>query len=291
MVKIGGHYFGVYNIQDLESIIKHVKEINATAFQIFVGNESKTTLRYKAQFTAEDFKKARELLKKNELTLVIHSNLALNFGNPMTSGRYRWMLENIRYDMEFADKIGAIGCVIHTGFKTHTKNEAEAIMNMANNIKLVLHESKISMKPKIIIETSAGQKNRIATSIQELKILYDKIPKQYQSRVGFCVDSCHIFSAGYKINTKEGIEDYFQNFDKIIGVEKILIAHLNDSKEGFNSRLDKHENLTRGMLFNNIQILQKYLEYIKDNVIILETREPAKYKQEIALVRKLLKMH
>jgi apurinic endonuclease APN1 len=282
---IGGHYFGVYTFNDFKKIIEHVKKIGATACQIFVGNESKTTLKYKAIFSNDDFIKAKKLLRDNNITLVIHGNLTLNFANPMTSGRYRWMADNIKYDMNFAQRIGAIGCVIHTGYKTNVKNEREAIKNMATNIDNIIGE--VGGDTKIIIETSAGQKNRIATKIEELADLYNKI--ENKERVGFCVDSCHIFSSGYPINTLEGINEYFTKFDEMIGCEKIIMAHLNDSKTELNSRLNRHENLMYGYIFKNRDILKEYLKYIRDKIIILETRQESKYMNEIKLIKKIIK--
>jgi deoxyribonuclease-4 len=280
--KIGGHYSNFNTLKDLQTIVSHAKSTHATAIQLILGNEYKTTLKYKPQLYPEEITKVRTLLMPFATT--IHSNLTINLGNPPTS-RYRWMLDNVIYDMQFCAKVGAVGVIVHTGFQTHTKDENEAIANMIKNIQIILAETPKQVR--LIIETSAGQRNRIATDISELAYIYEKLTKDERNRVSFCIDSCHIFTAGYPIDTIEGIKKYFGEWDKKIGLDKVIAVHLNDSKNPLGSRNNKHENLLEGYIFTK-DSLGVFLSYVRDKIIILETRSETKYKREVELVDKLI---
>ena len=295
MLYIGGHYLCVFTYQDFLDSIKHTLASGGNAMQVFLGDRNSTTLTTKSKLTLTEIKKIKNILTKNDIKLFIHASLTLNFANPLIK-RYQWSLDNLIFDMKLGSKLGAIGCVIHLGVQMKERyllNKynnlsviREAFNNMKKSVEYVIDNSPARIK--IIIETNAGQKNKIATKIEELADLYHSLNKKYLKNIGFCIDTAHIFSAGYPIHTVKGVDDYFKLFNEKIGMKKVSLIHLNDSDCEFASGKDRHTNLLKGYIFKgNRHVLKELIKvvYHYNIPIILETRTLSKYKKEIKLVR------
>ncbi|MBI5345770.1 MAG: deoxyribonuclease IV [Chlamydiae bacterium] len=141
-------------------------------------------------------------------------------------------------------------------------------------------------KTRLILETTAGQGTNVGFSFEHLAYILERTHKKLL--MGVCIDTCHIFAAGYDIRTKEGFEKTINEFDKIIGLEYLFAFHVNDSKKEFNSRVDRHENLGKG--FIGIEAFEFLMQSprLKKMAKYLETPEGEKYwKEEIALLKKM----
>lgn len=289
---VGPHLGSIYNLKDILDYIKFTKKIGGNALQFFMGDNTSTTNASKPKFSNEEFKIIKEQSKNMEL--YIHASLVLNFCNPMTP-RYKWIVDNLIFDMNNGYKMGVKGCVIHFGVifsdrykdcKYYEENPIKCgIINFIDSIKYVL--SKTPKNMKIYLETSAGQKNKLGSTIEQMGLIYNMINDK--KRVKICVDTCHIYVAGYDITIKEEIEDYFKLFNKKIGLKYLELIHLNDSAAEFNSHLDKHENLGYGYIFKDQKILKFLLSKIGNKSIILETRDRNLFKDEIKTVIKYSK--
>jgi apurinic endonuclease APN1 len=110
----------------------------------------------------------------------------------------------------------------------------------------------------ILLENSAGQGTSIGTKLEELKSIYDLCPETFQSRLGYCIDTCHAFSAGYDLRTEEGYNEFMDEVERFLGTkqsyvliagwEKLKCIHLNDSKTALGGRSDRHDNIGHGKL-------------------------------------------
>jgi deoxyribonuclease-4 len=297
MLRIGGHYSCIYNYDDMMTAIYHTEKAGGNLIQVFNGKNTSTTIKQKGIFSVEDKKKIRQYLKKTGFQIFIHASLTLNFCNPM-GHRYQWMMQNFIHDIKWGNDIGASGITVHLGSvfperynddngNNPLKSMQIAYQNYVKNMGIVVKETK---KLPIFIETTAGQKNKIGNTLEELGALYENI--ENKTRVGICVDTCHIFSAGYKISTIKGFNDYITQFQKLIGINKIKLIHLNDSANPFDSHKDLHTDLMHGYIFkNNAAALKNIVEFAVKNKIpmALETRGLDMYKKEITLVKKLSK--
>ena len=154
-------------------------------------------------------------------------------------------------------------------------------------------EEKYKGKCKIILETPAGQGSEICNTIEDMALLYDLFTLSEKKRIGFCIDTCHIFVNGYPIHKKKGMSDYFRTWNKYIGNSKITLIHINDSKIELNQKIDRHENIRKGYIFKTSL---ESLEYLKGKAkklkipMILETRDNPPYhtyKKEIELIKGL----
>jgi len=128
--------------------------------------------------------------------------------------------------------------------------------------------SEVNGDVMLLLENTAGTKNSMGGSFEDIRYIIDRIDEP--ERVGVCFDTCHGFAAGYDLRTREAVESTIRKLDEIIGFERLKLVHLNDSKGGLNSRIDRHEHIGMGMIgeegFRNI--LQSRLGKLP---LILET--------------------
>ena len=239
--------------------LKYAISIGATSAQIFLGNNISSSLKTKYKFTTQEKIKIKTYLKKHNFYLSIHAIYLINFCSfPPESNRIKYAQTNLIYDLSIGNLIGAKCVVVHIGVKKDL-NINEAFQNMANNILFVLSRTKQSKNIKLLLETSAGQGTQIAVQLPDLSKLwniiltnsnkYNLTPNEVKLKCGFCIDTAHIFSAGYPIRMVKGMNNYLDEFDRLIGLKHVELIHLNDSKKDLGSLRDVHEGIGDGYIF------------------------------------------
>ena len=180
-----------------------------------------------------------------------------------------------------AHKINALGCVVHFG-KQLSLSRWKAIDNMRDTIMHILDHSK----SKIILETSAGQGSELCHKLLEFANFYGSFSPKYKRRLGICIDTCHIFASGYDIRTKAGVNAFLKEFDDLIGLENVMLIHLNDSERELGTRVDRHANLGDGEI--GMPGLREFVRFaVKRNIpVILETPGHG-YTKEIPMIGEL----
>jgi deoxyribonuclease-4 len=264
----------------LKGIRYVVEELNGTAVQIFLGSSHSATLKSKSKISEDEIKEIKEYISTNDIFLNVHACYLLNFCKyPPSDSQIQYAIQNLIYDVNLAKDIGALGVVVHIGYQM-TLERDEAYQNMANGIMTVI--DKTPNGSLIILETPAGQGSQIATTIEDFAELYNMFPGKYKKRLGICVDTAHVFSAGANINTVAGVDEYFSKFEKLIGKQHLVLFHINDSKQPINSRKDQHQGLGYGYIYNkdlggDIKALERLTQYAKKNKIpmVLETHDGA----------------
>lgn len=234
-----------HNIPDA---IHKCKSLQFNCLQVFLGSKSLTTCKEKFNPSPQEIKHIRHLLSKYQIQLFIHGLLRLNFCNDPSHKKFAWGLENLLFDMHVGHSLGAKGVVIHAGryiTKHYQITKEECYHHFIGSLQYVLDRSMID----IYLETPAHTKNTVFSTIDEMADLYHQIPPKYKKRIGICIDTCHIFVAGYDISTRKGALAYFQLFDKKIGLAHCKLIHLNDSLGELNSHLNRHAPLGKGYIF------------------------------------------
>jgi deoxyribonuclease-4 len=149
-----------------------------------------------------------------------------------------------------ADYIGSTLCVVHLGKQLELSMQ-ESINNMYTSL-LYVHQHTKTQNVKILLETSTGQGSEIAYKLDDLAHIFRKFSKHKNEnivkRFGICLDTCHVFSAGYDIRSKESREIFFDNFNELIGLDNIKLVHLNDSLVPCGAHVDRHENIGKGYI-------------------------------------------
>jgi deoxyribonuclease-4 len=283
--------------------IKYGESIGANAFQIFMGSNRSASLKTKTKLEPEECKEIKEYVSRNNLKLVIHSIYLLNFCSyPPSSGRIKYQHDNINYDLKYGALIGAKCVVLHIGFKNDLP-EDEAMKNLIANIN---HISKhIPDGIMLSLETSACRGSEMGCTLEQLETIWKGIRHNNKvgiKKVGFVIDTAHLFSSGYDISNVNGITDYLKKFDKMIGLNNVCAFHINDAKYKLGAHKDEHMGIGSGTIFNTNSGMQS-LNYIKQLCIkkkipmILETHSAGKidsegskghgYEYEIDLIKKL----
>ena len=275
-----------------DTLLKAVK-LKVSNVQIFLGNKVLTTLREKFKPNKQEIKEIKDLLKKHNLNLYIHGLLTLNFCNDPNNKRFTWGLTNLLYDLNVGQQLGAKAVIIHAGryiTKKYSLTKQQCYTHFIDSLKYVIDHSK---KINVYIETPSHEKNTIVNSIQEMADLYNQIPLEYKKRIHICVDTCHIFVSNVNISSKQGVIDYFQLFDDLIGLKHLKLIHLNDSYGELGSHLDRHAPIGQGYIFkDHKEGLIELLKYIKKyNIpVILETNKDT-FDKNLTILKKYEKQN
>lgn len=261
MVLIGIHIGS--DISEIINNAKNAKNQGNTIVQFYVNKFSKK---------ADDvYLNLSKYLKESNLKCVVHSSYTINLARNWDF--HSWWIKQLILEIKTAHLLGAIGVVVHMGKQLDLSTNI-ALNNMYTALEYVLDKTK-EYNVRILLETSSGQGSEMFYNLEELSQFIKKIYKleKYIDKFGICIDTCHIFSAGYDVRGESKIVSFFETFDKIIGLEKIKLVHLNDTKNELGSRIDRHENYTQGKIgLDSIKKLAVFFSKI-GVPIILETPE------------------
>lgn len=233
--------YGLHINSDPNKIISELDKYKKTCkvIQMFVNINKKYNNIY------EQFKLK---LKELSMNVVIHASYTINIAQEWSE--YSWWITQLIEEIKIADKISAKYIVIHLGKKLDLDDNT-AMNNMYSSL-LYIHNQTKKLSIKLLLETSSGQGSEMCTTITSLSVLMNKFlnsPNELiKNRFGVCVDTCHIFSAGYAINNKDETIKYINEFEEKIKISNIKLLHLNDSKNGVGSNVDRHENINNGYI-------------------------------------------
>jgi deoxyribonuclease IV len=280
MVKIGSHV----SMSGTEMFLGSVKEAlsyNANCLMIYTGAPQNTI---RKSIDALRIKEAEELMKEHNLLLenvVVHAPYIINLANPDPEKR-DFAVSFLTKEVERTDKIGAGQIVLHPGSAVGL-DRVQAIKWIAEGVNQVINNTKES-KVKIALETMAGKGNEVGRTFEEIAEIISLIDDK--TRVSVCFDTCHVHDAGYDL--KGNFNQVFDEFDKIVGLDKISVVHVNDSKNVMGARKDRHENLGFGEIGFDVLTDIIYSERLVNIPKILETPYVLKkppYKFEIEMIK------
>jgi len=210
-------------------------------FQIFVS----ATIDY----ADPKYAKVIARIKSHKLYVVVHCSYAINLANNWNI--YEWWIEQMIGEIRQAHMIGASSIVVHCGKHLHLPLSV-AINNMYSALLYVCAQTTEQHTVRILIETPAGQGSEILANVKDLcwfmKKFYTHPDHRVGERFGVCLDTCHLFATGYDLTHASMIGQIFEQIDKIIGIDKVSMCHLNDSANVLGSRVDRHANLGKGYI-------------------------------------------
>ena len=228
-----------------------VRGFGGNTSQIFVsspiGKMSDASFReYKAK--GDDI---RSYLKQSGHKVFIHSAYTLNFAKDPIAEKPYW-IDAMMKELTIADCIGAEGCVLHMG-KAVALSQSQAEDNMYVNVVTLLDRMKsANINATLFLETSAGQGTEIlATRDNDLTSLakfFKRFDRRYHTHLKFCVDTCHIFAAGYDISDKAKVAAFFEDWDARIGLQHMGLIHFNNSVHELSSGKDRHASIQYGKI-------------------------------------------
>ena len=172
-----------------------------------------------------------------------HNSYLINLGSPDPT-LWKKSIDAFVVELQRAEMLGIPYVVAHPGAYTTSSEAAglKAIIRALNEV----HKQLPTAKAMCLLETTAGQGSCLGNKFEHLATIIDGVKQP--DRLGVCVDTCHIFAAGYPLGTKREYQATMKALDATVGLDKIKAFHLNDSKAKFNSRVDRHEHIGRGQL-------------------------------------------
>ncbi|MGB3304702.1 MAG: deoxyribonuclease IV [Thermomicrobiales bacterium] len=217
------------------------EEIGATSIQIFSKNERQWRAKPLDPDVVERFHAERERMGIDPSLLVIHASYLINLASPKDDILEK-SLGGYKDELERGDVLGIPNLVMHPG--AHTGSGVEAgVARIAESLNRLFDELPES-RTITLLETTAGQGSALGRTFEELAAIIDRV--EDKSRVAVCMDTCHIFAAGYDFRTPEQYAEMMTSFDQTVGIGKLRALHLNDSKMPFASNKDRHEQIGEG---------------------------------------------
>lgn len=278
MLIIGCHV-NFSNSDQLLGALNQALSYNANTFMFYTG-APQNTLRSKIDDATTS--KALETMKENNIEIsnvIVHAPYIINLANNKEASKYDFSINFLKQEIKRCEQIGIKYLVLHPGSHVGLGVD-EGISNIIFALNKV-NESNNSVV--ILLETMAGKGSEVGTNFDEIKRIIDGVKDK--SKIGVCLDTCHLNDAGYDISNFEKVLD---EFDKKIGLSYVHCVHINDSKNIRGAHKDRHENLGYGTIgFDNL-INVIYNDRLDNIPKILETPwigEYPPYKEEIEMIR------
>lgn len=279
MLLIGSHV-SYKNETQLLGSVKEALSYKSNCFMFYTGAPQNTQ---RGKIDDELTYRAYELMKENGIDLeniICHAPYIVNLANDLDSEKYEFAINFLTNELRRCNQLGIKYLVLHPG--SHMKIEKNhAIYNIVKGLNIALSTSSNTV---VLLETMAGKGTELGTNICELKEIINNVDDK--NRIGVCLDTCHLNDSGIDISY---FDEYLNEFDKEIGIDKIKCVHVNDSKNPLGSHKDRHENIGYGTIGFDSLIGVIYNKKLENVPKILETpyvnREYSPYNQEIEMIR------
>lgn len=266
------------------------KELGCNCMQMFTHSPRIWKFKFPTKQEIENFKELRKELRLSPL--VIHTAY---LPNPASSNKeiYLKTRELLLLEFELTQLFEADYLVMHPGSYSEGKTLEEGIRNIVESIDYCFTETLKKFKNinfMLLLENVCGNGRKIGRTFKELSEIILK--SQYKEHIGLCIDTAHSFSYGYNLSSKDGLEEMLKEIKKYIGLRKIKLIHLNDSKTPLGSKIDQHQHLTKG--FIGKYGIKNILKTFKNIPFILETPKETSFdkistkdKENLAIAKRL----
>ena len=272
MKYIGAH---VSSSGGVENAPLNAKAIGAKAFALFTKNQRQWFSNPLTKASIKAFGENCEKLGYKPFQILPHDSYLINLGHPekepLEKSRASFLDE-----MQRCEQLGLDRLNFHPGSHLNAISEEECLSRIGDSINIALDKTK---GVTAVIENTAGQGTNMGYKFEQLRFIIDKV--EDKSRVGICIDTCHAFTSGYNIKSPEGYTETFNIFDKIIGFKYLKGMHINDSKKELATRVDRHDNIGKGFLGEDVFRMLMNDEHLDNMPLILETPEESLWEAEI----------
>lgn len=257
--------------------------IGCTTMQMFVKNNNQ----WKGKpLTDEDVSTYKNLLSEARIhPIVVHDTYLINLC-AVDETILKKSREALTDELNRSEQLGVEYLNFHPGSHMGA-GEEEGIKRIAESLNII-HQQTKGYRVKSVIEATAGQGTAIGYRFEHLRRIIDLVEEQ--NRMAVCIDTCHVFAAGYDIATEKGYEATFKEFDEIVGLDRLVAFHANDSKRELGSRVDRHEHIGKGRIgiegFRLLMNDERFQRVPK----ILETPKGPDMKEDVENMRVLKRL-
>lgn len=276
-MKIGSHV-SMSSPDYLLGAVKEALSYGANSMMIYSGAPQTTKRVPTSKFKIKEAYEFMNQVGFDPKNIILHAPYIINLGNTVKSETFELAVSFLKQEIQRAQDLGVKVIVLHPG--SHVQMGSQVGLD-----KIVegLNEALVDAKDVVIaLETMAGKGSECGRTFEEIRYILDRV--KFKDNVGVCLDTCHIWDAGYDLNDFEAVLNQFEN---IIGIEKLSVLHINDSKNILGASKDRHENLGYGKIgFENLLNIL-YHPKLMHLVKILETpyiENHPPYKQEIKMI-------
>ena len=259
----------------VENAPVNAHEIGAKAFGLFTKNQRQWVQK---PFTEDNIRLFKENCKKYGYLpdhILPHDSYLINLGNPDQAGLDKSRAAFLD-EMQRCEQLGLNRLNFHPGSTLGKISDEECMQLIAESVNIALDKTS---GVTAVFENTAGQGKNLGYSFEQLRYMIDYVKDK--ERVGVCLDTCHTYTAGYDIKSREGYQETLEKFDRIIGFEFLKGIHLNDSKKELGSRVDRHDSIGVGLLGEEVFRRIMNDPRFDDLPIILETPDENKWAEEI----------
>lgn len=286
-------YYGAHMsiTNGIVSAISDINEIGGNIIQIFLSSPMMLNSNIDMKkFAPKIIDQIKTKCKETNSKIVVHLPYVINLAKPLDINPFETKsIKIIIKQLELSHLIGSIGCVVHVGKYTGL-TEIEGLENMYKSLKLIIdYIREHDLNTYIILETSAGQGTELLptknNSLNDLAEFYARFGSADKKYIKICVDTCHVFAAGYDLREKNMVKTFFDQFNEAIGLENLALIHLNDSKKICGSCVDRHESLGKGCI--GIEGLRHFIRYAIYYKIPTVLETPSDYIEELNLINEV----
>lgn len=259
--------------------VRSALEWGENTFMFYTGAPQNS---YRLPLERLKIEEGRKLLKENnidESKIIVHAPYLINLGSKEKIDNYELAKKLVINELQRTEAFGCKTLVLHPG--NHLKaSKIEGLNNIVEGLNYIFENDNTDVK--IALETMSGKGSELGTTFEDINYLINNC--KYSDRLGVCLDTCHINDYGYDVRD---IDHILNEFNQIIGLEKLLVVHVNDSKNPIGAHKDRHDNIGYGTI--GFETLSKYIHHpLLINVPkILETpyvNEKPPYKKEVEML-------
>jgi deoxyribonuclease-4 len=253
----------------------NAQAIGAKAFALFTKNQKQW---FANPLTLASIKMFRDNCEKYDFKpfqILPHDSYLINLGHPEPES-----LEKSRVafldEIQRCEQLGLDRLNFHPGSHLNMISTEDCLKRIAESLNLVLDKTK---GVTAVIENTAGQGTNLGHTFEQLKEIIENV--EDKSRVGVCIDTCHAFASGYDVKTADGFRKTFEKFEEVVGLKYLKGMHLNDSKKEFGTKVDRHDNIGKGFIGEDLFPIIMNDPRFNNIPLILETPEESLWEDEI----------
>ena len=280
MIYIGAHVSAAGGV---ENAPLNAQKIGAKCFALFTKNQRQWVAKDLTPENISEFKANMDRYNYTSENVLPHGSYLINLGNPDPEKRKK-SLDSMVIEMNRCSLLGLDRLNIHPGSHLKGLSEAECLSTIATEINSALSRTS---GITIVLENTAGQGTNLGYKFEHIRQIIDLI--EDKSRIGFCLDTCHLFVSGYDIRTTETYKDTMDELERIIGFKYLKGVHLNDSKAELGSKKDRHHSIGEGYIGRDAFKFIVNDSRFKNVPMVLETVDSTIWDKEIELLYSFIK--
>jgi deoxyribonuclease IV len=276
MRRIGAH---VSIAGGIENAPLNARKIGAKAYALFTKNQRQWKAKPLEPASIAAFKKNNYDAGFAPEHILPHDSYLINLCHPETAGLAK-SREAFFDEMKRCGQLGLVFLNFHPGSHLGKMTLSKSLARISESINMALDRTR---GVTAVIENTSGQGNTVGFAFEQLAEIIRGV--EDKTRVGVCLDTCHAFTAGYDLRTKRSYEAVIGAFDSVVGLGYLKGLHLNDAKTDFNSRVDRHASLGKGLLgLEPFRFIMNDRRLGEDIPMILETTDPKRWPGEIRML-------